>query len=154
MWSRLLEEGKNPRSVGAVIVPMATLDTSFSTSTTKGIESLRDHRVPALVVAASYLETPEGPLLKAARGQRRLTGARSFRRERKAEREGRREGRGEGGEEEEAGDRIGEEGKRGRWLNAGHDRKLATSAFTGSAIRFEAIDRDPVLLPGPKLIAS
>lgn len=69
MQSRLSEEGKNPGSVGAVIVPMATLDTSFSTSTTKGVESLQDPRIPALMVAISYLETPEGPLWKAVRGQ-------------------------------------------------------------------------------------
>ena len=69
MRSRLSEEGKNPGSVGAVIVPMATLDTSFSTSVTKGVESLQDPRVPALMVAISYLETPEGPLWKAVRGQ-------------------------------------------------------------------------------------
>ncbi|SPN98974.1 related to metalloprotease 1 [Cephalotrichum gorgonifer] len=69
MLSRLSEEGKKPGSVGAVIVPMATLDTSFSTSVAKGVESLRDPRVPALMVAISYLETPEGPLWKAVRGQ-------------------------------------------------------------------------------------
>lgn len=69
MQSRLSEEGKNPGSVGSVIVPMATLDTSFSTSVAKGVESLTDPRVPALMVAVSYLETPEGPLWKAVRGQ-------------------------------------------------------------------------------------
>lgn len=69
MLSRLSDEGKKPGSVGTVIVPMATLDTSFSTSTAKGVESLQDPRVPALMVAISYLETPEGPLWKAVRGQ-------------------------------------------------------------------------------------
>lgn len=69
MDTRLSEEGKNPGSIGAVIIPMTTLDTSFSLSTAKGLTSLYDPRLAALTVAISYLETVEGPLWKAVRGQ-------------------------------------------------------------------------------------
>ena len=68
MDARLSDEGKNPGNVGAVIIPMATLDTSFSVSTAKGLSSLHDPRFPALLVAIAYLETVEGPLWKAVRG--------------------------------------------------------------------------------------
>ncbi|KAJ1329712.1 protease-like protein [Microdochium nivale] len=64
----LNEEGRNPGSIGATIVPMATLDSSFSVSTAKGITSFDDPAVPALLVAVQYLETVEGPLWNAVRG--------------------------------------------------------------------------------------
>ncbi|KXJ93323.1 Metalloenzyme, LuxS/M16 peptidase-like protein [Microdochium bolleyi] len=64
----LNQEGLNPGSVGATIVPMATLDSSFSVSTAKGITSFDDPAVPALLVAVQYLETVEGPLWNAVRG--------------------------------------------------------------------------------------
>lgn len=66
--SLLNEEGKNPGSVGATIVPMAAEDSSYSVSTARGITSFKDPRLPALMVAISYLETPEGPLWNAVRG--------------------------------------------------------------------------------------
>jgi Zn-dependent M16 (insulinase) family peptidase len=65
----LNEEGTNPGSVGAVIVPMTTLDTSFSVSSGKGVAAFSDPRLPALLVAISYLEAAEGPLWTAVRGQ-------------------------------------------------------------------------------------
>ncbi|UPK93211.1 hypothetical protein LCI18_004146 [Fusarium solani-melongenae] len=61
-------EGRNPGSVGAVIVPMGTLETSYSVSTAKGLESLTDPRLAAIMVAIGYLEAPEGPLWNAVRG--------------------------------------------------------------------------------------
>lgn len=64
----LNEEGKSPGSVGVVIVPMTTLDSSFTVSTAKGIDSYSDPRLPAIMVAIGYLETVEGPLWSALRG--------------------------------------------------------------------------------------
>lgn len=64
----LNKEGLEPGTVGATIVPMATLDSSFSVSTAKGITSFDDPAVPALLVAVQYLETVEGPLWNAVRG--------------------------------------------------------------------------------------
>jgi Zn-dependent M16 (insulinase) family peptidase len=65
----LNDEGREPGSVGAVIVPMTTLDNSYSYSTAKGLASFSDPRLPAILVAISYLETAEGPLWNAVRGQ-------------------------------------------------------------------------------------
>ncbi|KAM0278129.1 hypothetical protein ACHAQH_005327 [Verticillium albo-atrum] len=67
--SHLTEEGENPGSVGAVIVPMTTVDGSYSVSTSKGIISFEDPRLPAILVAIGYLEAVEGPLWCAVRGQ-------------------------------------------------------------------------------------
>lgn len=67
-YTRANEEGKNPGSVGAVILPMTTLDSSYSVSTTTGLTSFQDPRLPAMLVAIGYLETVEGPLWNAVRG--------------------------------------------------------------------------------------
>ena len=64
----LSDEGKAPGSFGSVIIPMTTLDSSFSVSTASGIKSYSDPRLPAYLVALSYLETTEGPLWNAVRG--------------------------------------------------------------------------------------
>lgn len=64
----LNDEGRNPGSVGATIVPMASLDGSFSVSTATGLSSYADPRLPAVMVAISYLEQVEGPLWVAVRG--------------------------------------------------------------------------------------
>lgn len=64
----LSDEGKTPGSFGSVIIPMTTLDSSFSVSTASGIKSYSDPRLPAYLVALSYLETTEGPLWNAVRG--------------------------------------------------------------------------------------
>lgn len=64
----LNEEGRSPGSVGAVIVPMTTLDSSYSVSTASSITSLTDPRFVAIMVAIAYLETVEGPLWNAVRG--------------------------------------------------------------------------------------
>ena len=66
--SLLSEEGKNPGSVGVTIVPMATLESSFTVSTAPGISSYSDPRLPAIMVSIGYLETVEGPLWNAVRG--------------------------------------------------------------------------------------
>jgi Zn-dependent M16 (insulinase) family peptidase len=67
-YTLLNDEGRNPGSVGAIIVPMTSIDSSFSVSTTKGLTSFADPSVPALAVALQYLETVEGPLWNAVRG--------------------------------------------------------------------------------------
>ncbi|KAH8842611.1 hypothetical protein MCOR27_009327 [Pyricularia oryzae] len=64
----LNDEGRNPGSIGAVIVPMTTLDSSYGVSTTKGFTSYMDPRLPAFMVAVGYLEAVEGPLWNAVRG--------------------------------------------------------------------------------------
>ncbi|CAM1507927.1 Fc.00g047750.m01.CDS01 [Cosmosporella sp. VM-42] len=66
--SLLNEEGRNPGSVGAIIIPMTTLDSSYSVSSSPGLESFTDPRLPAIMVAIGYLETAEGPLWNAVRG--------------------------------------------------------------------------------------
>lgn len=67
-YTLLNAEGRNPGSFGAVIIPMTTIDSSYSISTSRGITSFTDPSVPALLVAAQYLETVEGPLWNAVRG--------------------------------------------------------------------------------------
>ncbi|KAK8047446.1 hypothetical protein PG996_015510 [Apiospora saccharicola] len=67
-YSLLNEEGRQPGSVGAVLLPMTSIDSSFSVSTARGLTSWADPAVPALLVAIQYLETVEGPLWNAVRG--------------------------------------------------------------------------------------
>ncbi|KAH8664558.1 Metalloenzyme, LuxS/M16 peptidase-like protein [Xylariales sp. PMI_506] len=67
-WTLLNDEGRNPGNIGAIIIPMATIDSSYSVSSGKGLTSFSDPAVPALLVAAQYLETVEGPLWTAVRG--------------------------------------------------------------------------------------
>ncbi|KAJ2904317.1 hypothetical protein MKZ38_008376 [Zalerion maritima] len=62
------EAGMNPGKEGVIIVPMTTLESSFSVSTASGPTSWKDPRIPALEVALHYLETIEGPLWVATRG--------------------------------------------------------------------------------------
>lgn len=64
----LSPEGQNPGAYGSVIIPMTTLDSSYSTSVTKGLTSYADPRLPAYLVALGYLEAVEGPLWNAVRG--------------------------------------------------------------------------------------
>ena len=65
--SRLSVAGKKPGNL-AYIIPLPTIDSSFALSIAKGPESMEDPRVPALMVAVSYLNTVEGPLWTAVRG--------------------------------------------------------------------------------------
>jgi len=64
----LNDEGRAPGSFGSVIIPMATLESSFSVSTASGLKSYADPRLPAYLVALGYLEAVEGPLWTAVRG--------------------------------------------------------------------------------------
>ncbi|KAK7744263.1 hypothetical protein SLS62_010289 [Diatrype stigma] len=64
----LNDEGRNPGSIGAVIIPMTTIDSSYAVSSGRGFTSFTDPGVPALLVACQYLETVEGPLWSAVRG--------------------------------------------------------------------------------------
>lgn len=65
---RLSDAGYNPGGIGAVIVPMPTVDSSFCLSSAKGPTSYIDPQLPALMVAVSYLDAVEGPLWSAVRG--------------------------------------------------------------------------------------
>ncbi|KAI0865125.1 Metalloenzyme, LuxS/M16 peptidase-like protein [Xylaria cubensis] len=67
-YTLLNAEGRNPGSIGATIIPMTTLDSSYSVSSGKGLSSFTDPAVPALLVAVQYLETVEGTLWNAVRG--------------------------------------------------------------------------------------
>jgi Zn-dependent M16 (insulinase) family peptidase len=67
-YTLLSEEGRKPGNHGAVIVPMTTLDSSYSVSTAAGLSSYADPRLPAYLVALGYLEAVEGPLWNAVRG--------------------------------------------------------------------------------------
>lgn len=64
----LNDEGHNPGSIGAVIIPMKTIDSSYSVSSGKGFKSFTDPGIPAFLVACQYLEAVEGPLWNAVRG--------------------------------------------------------------------------------------
>ncbi|KAH8887338.1 hypothetical protein GQ53DRAFT_656304 [Thozetella sp. PMI_491] len=67
-YSVLSDEGRSPGTYGAVVIPMTTLDSSYSVSTAAGLQSYNDPRLPAYLVALGYLETVEGPLWNAVRG--------------------------------------------------------------------------------------
>lgn len=71
----LNDEGRNPGSVGAIIVPMRAIDSSYSISSGKGLASFSDPVIPALLVAMQYLETVEGTLWNAVRGNGLAYGA-------------------------------------------------------------------------------
>ncbi|KAL8842468.1 MAG: hypothetical protein Q9176_002620 [Flavoplaca citrina] len=65
--SRLSEAGRKPGQLSYVI-PMATIDSSFALLVASGPSSLQDPRIPALMVALSYLDAVEGPMWVAVRG--------------------------------------------------------------------------------------
>ncbi|KAK3325722.1 Metalloenzyme, LuxS/M16 peptidase-like protein [Apodospora peruviana] len=67
-YAMLNDEGNAPGSFGSVIIPMTTLDSSYSVSTATGLKSFADPRLPAYLVALGYLEAVEGPLWNAVRG--------------------------------------------------------------------------------------
>ncbi|KAI0401343.1 Metalloenzyme, LuxS/M16 peptidase-like protein [Xylaria palmicola] len=67
-YTLLNSEGRNPGSIGATIIPMTTIDSSYSVNSGKGPSSFTDPAVPALLVAMQYLETVEGTLWNAVRG--------------------------------------------------------------------------------------
>jgi len=57
-----LEVTKSILPIDPHIVPMPAIDSSFAVSSSKGPTSYTDPRIPALMVAVSYLEAVEGPL--------------------------------------------------------------------------------------------
>jgi Zn-dependent M16 (insulinase) family peptidase len=67
-YSMLSPEGQSPGTFGSVVIPMTTLDSSYSVSTAVGLKSYSDPRLPAYLVALGYLEAVEGPLWNAVRG--------------------------------------------------------------------------------------
>ena len=64
----LNERGRNPGG-SSCIVPLASTDSSFALFTAKGIDSRKDPRWPALLIALEYLQVAEGVLWVAIRGQ-------------------------------------------------------------------------------------
>ena len=64
---RLTKAGREPGN-SSYIVPMATIDSSYAVAVTKGLETLQDPRLPALLVTVAYLDAVEGPLWTAVRG--------------------------------------------------------------------------------------
>lgn len=64
---RLSEAGKNPGEL-SYIVPMRTIDSSFSYITARGVDSYDHPKLPALLVAIAYMNAVEGPLWVAVRG--------------------------------------------------------------------------------------
>lgn len=65
---RLSPAGQTPGAIGAVIIPMPTIDSSFCVSSAVGPTSYNDPLLPAVAVAISYLDAVEGPLWSAIRG--------------------------------------------------------------------------------------
>jgi Zn-dependent M16 (insulinase) family peptidase len=65
---RLSAAGKNPGTLGTIVVPMPTSDSSFALASGSGPTSYTDPLIPALMVAVSYLDAVEGPLWRAVRG--------------------------------------------------------------------------------------
>ncbi|KAK3900955.1 Presequence protease 1, chloroplastic/mitochondrial [Staphylotrichum tortipilum] len=68
LHAMLSAEGHSPGAFGSVVIPMTTLDSSYSVSTASGLSSYADPRLPAYLVALGYLEAVEGPLWNAVRG--------------------------------------------------------------------------------------
>ena len=64
---RLSQAGRHPGNL-AYIIPMATIDSSFTLSVAKGLDDIRDPRLAALMVTIAYLDAVEGPLWTAVRG--------------------------------------------------------------------------------------
>jgi len=63
----LSDIGRNPGAI-AFIVPMAATDSSFGLISAKGPDSYEHPDLPALMVAATYLDAVEGPLWATVRG--------------------------------------------------------------------------------------
>ena len=63
----LSHAGRHPGGT-AYLVPLSTIDSSYSVHTTKGPGYPTHPQIPALIVAIAYLDTPEGPMWQAIRG--------------------------------------------------------------------------------------
>ena len=70
----LSHAGKHPGGT-AYLVPLSTIDSSYSIHTTKGPDYPTHPQIPALLVAIAYLDTPEGPMWQAVRGNGLAYGA-------------------------------------------------------------------------------
>lgn len=77
--NRLSEAGKKPGNV-AYLVPMPTIDSSYSNHTTRGPGTYTDPQRPALMVALAYVDAVEGPMWCAVRGTGLAYGTRFSRR--------------------------------------------------------------------------
>ncbi|KAH7302846.1 hypothetical protein B0I35DRAFT_415536 [Stachybotrys elegans] len=64
----LSEDGKEPGKIGVTMVPISTLESSFSISTGSGLNGYNDARLAATSLAIQYLEIPEGPLWNVVQG--------------------------------------------------------------------------------------
>ncbi|KAI5305384.1 hypothetical protein KEM56_004575 [Ascosphaera pollenicola] len=67
LHERLTDAAKNPGTM-AYIVPLPPLDSSYLSSTTRGISSWDDPKLPALMVAIAFMNLVEGPMWVAVRG--------------------------------------------------------------------------------------
>ena len=65
--SVLSAAARNPGDT-SIIVAMPTIDSSFGLFTARGVDSYQHPKLPALMVAISYLDAVEGPLWVAVRG--------------------------------------------------------------------------------------
>ncbi|EFR01668.1 cytoplasm protein [Nannizzia gypsea CBS 118893] len=64
---RLSDAGRHP-GTHAYVVPMKSMDSSYAESSSKGICSHDNPKLPALMVAIAYLNNEDGPLWNALRG--------------------------------------------------------------------------------------
>lgn len=64
---RLSEAGLHPGS-STYIIPLATIDSSYSSARARGPTSYKEPSLPALMVAMAYLNAVEGPLWSTVRG--------------------------------------------------------------------------------------
>ena len=64
---RLTKAGREPGN-SSYVVPMATIDSSYALAVAKGLDTIQDPRLPALLVTVAYLDAVEGPLWTAVRG--------------------------------------------------------------------------------------
>lgn len=67
-YNRLSEAGKSPGSLGAFVIPLPSINSSFCLASARGPRSYTDDVIPALMVAVSFLDAVEGPLWTAVRG--------------------------------------------------------------------------------------
>lgn len=67
-YERLSDAGNKAGQLGAIIVPMSTIDSSFALASVNGPKSYDDPIIPAALVAVAYIEAVEGPLWRAVRG--------------------------------------------------------------------------------------
>lgn len=65
--ARLSPLGKQPQNT-TIVVPLTTIDSSYSLHIAKGPHNISDQSLPALILALSLLQTVEGPLWTAVRG--------------------------------------------------------------------------------------